>query len=73
MVLSVADQGAGISPEDREKIFEPFYTTKFTGRGLGLAVVYSAVQEHGGSVDIVSAPGDGTTITVELPAPLGEA
>ena len=42
------------------------------GTGLGLAVVYSAVREHGGSVDIVSAPDRGTTVTVKLPASLGE-
>jgi two-component system sensor histidine kinase PilS (NtrC family) len=67
------DTGVGMTEEIRHRAFEPFVTTQTEGTGLGLAVVYSAVQEHGGSVDIVSAPGQGTTITVELPASLGEA
>ncbi len=67
------DNGVGMTEEIRHRAFEPFVTTQPDGTGLGLAVVYSAVQEHGGTVDIVSQPGRGTTITVELPAPRGEA
>ncbi|MCU0303265.1 MAG: ATP-binding protein [Thermoanaerobaculales bacterium] len=71
-VIRWRDTGVGMSDEVRRRAFEPFVTTQTNGTGLGLAVVYSAVQEHGGSVDIVSAPGRGTTVTVELPAALGE-
>jgi len=72
-VIRWRDNGVGMSEEIRHRAFEPFVTTQEKGTGLGLAVVYSAVQEHGGSVDIVSAPGRGTTVTVELPAALGDA
>jgi two-component system sensor histidine kinase PilS (NtrC family) len=73
VVLRWRDTGVGMSEEIRQRAFEPFVTSQPNGTGLGLAVVYSAVQEHGGSVDIVSTPGRGTTITVELPNVLREA
>ena len=72
-IIRWRDNGVGMSEEVRHRAFEPFVTSHNTGTGLGLAVVYSAVQEHGGSVDIVSAPDRGTTVTVELPNVLGEA
>jgi two-component system sensor histidine kinase PilS (NtrC family) len=72
VVLQWRDSGVGMSEEIRHRAFEPFVTTQVDGTGLGLAVVYSAVQEHGGSVDVVSTPGKGTTITVEFPDALGE-
>jgi two-component system, NtrC family, sensor histidine kinase PilS len=65
--LSVSDSGQGIAPEDQERIFEPFYTTKERGSGLGLATVHRIVHEHGGQVSIQSAPGKGTRVTVRLP------
>jgi signal transduction histidine kinase len=71
-VIRWRDNGIGMSEEVRHRAFEPFITTQNSGTGLGLAVVYSAVREHGGSVDIVSAPDRGTTVTVKLPASLGE-
>ncbi|MFQ5898516.1 MAG: nitrogen regulation protein NR(II) [Candidatus Methylomirabilia bacterium] len=63
----VADTGRGISAEDRPHIFEPFYSTKSEGSGLGLAVVHRVVEEHGGEVDVWSAPGAGTTFTLRIP------
>jgi len=72
-IIRWRDNGMGMSDETRHRAFEPFFTTQSTGTGLGLAVVYSAVQEHGGSVDILSTPGRGTTITVKLPTSLGDA
>jgi two-component system sensor histidine kinase PilS (NtrC family) len=71
-VIHWRDTGVGMSEDVRHRAFEPFVTTQTNGTGLGLAVVYSAVREHGGSVDIVSTPGRGTTVTVELPAALEE-
>jgi two-component system sensor histidine kinase PilS (NtrC family) len=71
-IIRWRDNGVGMSEEIRHRAFEPFVTSQANGTGLGLAVVYSAVQEHGGSVDIVSAPNRGTTVTVELPNVLGE-
>jgi signal transduction histidine kinase len=65
--LRVADTGPGIPPEEITKIFDPFYTTKRTGTGLGLSVTYGIIREHGGTVDVTSRPGQGTTFTLEFP------
>jgi signal transduction histidine kinase len=65
--LRIADTGPGIPAEELTKIFDPFYTTKRTGTGLGLSVTYGIIQEHGGTVDVASRPGAGTTFTLEFP------
>jgi len=65
--LTVSDTGSGISPALLPKIFDPFVTTKADGNGLGLAVVYSIIQTHRGSIRANSQPGRGTTFTVSLP------
>ncbi len=65
--VSVADDGVGIAGEDLEKVFDPFYSTKPTGTGLGLAVAHRIMDAHGGSVTIDSEPGAGTTVTLRLP------
>jgi PAS domain S-box-containing protein len=65
--LTVSDTGCGMTQEVQARIFDPFYTTKFTGRGLGLAVVEGIVRAHGGAIHVVSAPGTGTRIEVLLP------
>jgi two-component system NtrC family sensor kinase len=69
VVLSVSDQGPGILPESREQIFEPFFTTKTNGEGtgLGLSVARDIVQEHGGFVEVASAPDEGSTFRLYLP------
>ncbi len=67
VVLKWCDTGRGMSDEVRKRAFEPFVTTRPGGTGLGLAVVYAAVEEHGGSVNIQSSPGQGTTVVIELP------
>ena len=67
VILQWRDTGVGMTEEIRRQAFEPFVTTRPGGTGLGLAVVYAAVAEHNGTVSIDSAPGSGTTVTVELP------
>jgi signal transduction histidine kinase len=65
--IDVSDTGRGIAPEDIAKVFEPYYSTKETGTGLGLAIVRKAIDDHGGSVNVTSKQGSGTTFTITLP------
>jgi two-component system, NtrC family, sensor histidine kinase HydH len=67
-VVEVIDNGAGIALEDREKIFLPFFTTKPSGTGLGMAIVKKIVDLHGGDISIDSAAGRGTRVRISLPA-----
>ena len=73
LFLSVTDDGPGIAPRLHDKIFEPFYTTRFTGTGLGLAVVASLVSRSGGVIEVMSEPGSGTTFFVMLPDEAAES
>jgi signal transduction histidine kinase len=66
--IDVADDGQGISEQDRGLVFEPFFTTKAAGSGLGLAIVRGTIERHGGSVRLQPATGPGTTFSLFLPA-----
>ncbi|HWR72430.1 MAG TPA: PAS domain S-box protein, partial [Nitrospirota bacterium] len=68
VAVSVQDQGAGISPEHLQRIFDPYFTTKEKGSGLGLATSYSIIKNHGGVITVASEPGKGSTFTIYLPA-----
>jgi two-component system sensor histidine kinase AtoS len=65
---SVADTGPGIEPDVLERVFDPFYSTRDSGTGLGLTIVHRIIDQHGGRIEVASAPGEGTTFTVALPA-----
>jgi two-component system, sporulation sensor kinase E len=65
--VEVRDNGRGIPPEDLERIFQPYFTTKFTGTGLGLAIVSRIVEEHQGRLDLFSEPGRGTMFILRFP------
>ncbi len=67
--LKVTDNGCGMDEETKWRIFEPFYTTKFTGRGLGMSAVLGIINSHGGSLQLQSHLGQGTTFKVYLPVP----
>jgi signal transduction histidine kinase len=71
VVLEVADQGHGIDSEHLEHVFDPFYTTKESGMGLGLASSYGVVQTHGGTISVESEPGRGARFQVHLPRVFG--
>ncbi len=65
--LTVEDEGAGVSPADSQRVFEPFFTTRTTGTGLGLAVVRRVVLAHGGTVSVGQRPGGGARFELRLP------
>jgi signal transduction histidine kinase len=65
--LSVSDTGTGLTPEECERLFTPYYTSKTHGTGLGLAIVQSVVSDHHGRISVTSKPGGGTTFLIELP------
>jgi signal transduction histidine kinase len=71
--IEIRDHGVGIPPEHLPHIFEPFFTTKEVGEGtgLGLSIAYGIVQEHGGWIDVVSRPGEGSCFTIYLPMEAG--
>ncbi|MDD2336551.1 MAG: PAS domain S-box protein [Geobacteraceae bacterium] len=68
ILVSISDQGVGISEEALPRIFDPYFTTKDRGKGLGLSTVYSIVQNHDGHIAVSSKPGFGTTFFIYLPA-----
>lgn len=65
--IEITDTGRGILPENLSQVFEPYFSTKETGTGLGLAIVKKAIDDHGGTINVKSAPGTGTTFTITLP------
>ncbi len=67
VVVEVADTGIGFSPEDAGRLFQPFFTTKESGHGLGLSISRSIVADHGGTIEAQGAPGEGATFTIRLP------
>jgi two-component system NtrC family sensor kinase len=69
LTISITDDGCGIAPENMDKIFNPFFTTKPTGQGtgLGLSLCHNLVQGMGGDIVVESEPGHGATFTVRLP------
>jgi len=67
VLLSVKDNGRGMAREDMEHIFEPFFSTKEGGTGLGLSLTRHVVDEHGGRIECFSGPGEGTTFVITLP------
>ncbi|MGB5424087.1 MAG: response regulator [Desulfobacterales bacterium] len=73
VVLSITDDGKGMDEKTRQRIFEPFFSTKFQGRGLGMASVYGIIKNHDGWISVDSKPLRGTTVKIFLPAVRGEA
>jgi signal transduction histidine kinase len=65
--ISVADEGPGIPEATRAKLFTPFFTTKDSGLGLGLAICHRILEEHKGAIQVASEPGQGTTVTCFVP------
>lgn len=68
-ILTISDNGIGIDEKKVSKIFEPYYTTKATGTGLGLTMVYKVIKEFRGDIDVKSVWGEGTVFTITLPVP----
>jgi signal transduction histidine kinase len=67
VTVAVTDHGSGMDPETRRRLFEPFYTTKQAGTGLGMAIAKKIAELHRGDLGVTSRPGEGTTVTVRLP------
>lgn len=72
ILISVRDEGVGMTDEERKNLFTPFYTTKESGTGLGLALVKKVVDEHNGTIKVESTVGEGTTFTIGIPFNSGE-
>jgi signal transduction histidine kinase len=70
--LRIADTGQGMTPEECERLFTPYYTTKQYGTGLGLAIVQSVVADHHGSIAVESSTGSGATFVITLPRADGQ-
>ena len=70
--ISVADNGCGMTEEQMSKIFEPYYTTKSSGTGLGLTVLFKIMKQHEGDVTVSSTPGVGSEFTLQIPVPSSE-
>ena len=70
--ITIADQGPGISPEIIDKLFDPYFTTKKKGSGLGLSICHSIISQHRGTIAVASVPGEGATFTIRLPASRGK-
>jgi signal transduction histidine kinase len=66
-VIQIKDTGSGIPPEDIQKIFIPFFTTKARGHGVGLALAHRVISQHGGTLEATNAPSSGALFTVRLP------
>jgi len=72
VLICFADSGIGMDKETQNRIFEPYYTTKVTGTGLGLTMVYKIIKEFGGNIDVKSEVGKGSIFTISLPIPQKE-
>jgi len=72
VAITVQDWGHGISPDTLSRVYDPFFTTRESGTGLGLSISHTIVSEHGGSIDIDSAPEQGCAVTVTLPVAKGK-
>jgi signal transduction histidine kinase len=66
--IRISDTGKGLTPEECERLFTPYYTTKEYGTGLGLAIVQSVVADHRGTISVESTPGAGATFVIDLPS-----
>ena len=72
VVITIRDTGQGMDEATLAKIFEPYFTTKDSGSGLGLTMVFKVIKEHQGEISVTSKKGEGTTFHVSLPVPTGE-
>ena len=70
--IAISDTGKGIPEEDLDHIFDPFFTSKESGTGLGLAITHGIIQQHGGTIEVKSKLGHGTTFTIRLPINKGD-
>src|ERR1051325_10174715 len=66
-LIIISDQGSGMDQKAQARLFEPFFTTKKRGTGLGLSIVRQIIELHGGTIEVESALGKGTTFQIELP------
>jgi len=70
--IRVTDNGKGMAEETIDKIFDPFFTDKKSGNGLGLAITHGIIEQHDGAIDVKSTPHEGSTFTIRLPVTKGD-
>ena len=68
VVITIRDTGVGFDQETQRRIFEPYFSTKVTGTGLGMAIARRNIELNGGAISVKSSPGSGTTVTVSFPS-----
>ena len=73
LIITISDKGSGMDKETLDRIFDPYFTTKKDGTGLGMSIIKKIIEEHHGSIWVESSPGNGASVTIQLPVGKNES